>query len=377
MWRWAALFGMLLLALIVGRVIGFVFQKQAERLADGKRSPVLASFFRSLVGPMTVLMLAGALYFAGTFMFYQHEVAVDPATDEAVSEVEKTFLRERLAEQDFWRNICKAIAVIAAGWFIFKLVDVIEHFLSGWTSKTETTLDDLLVPLVRKALRVFVVIVVGLFLAQNIFHWDIGALIAGLGIGGLAVALAAKDALANFFGSITIFADRPFHLGDRIIVSGNDGMVEEVGFRSTRIRTLMGHQVVLPNSLVVNEPVENIGRRPYLKRVLNVTVTYDTPREKMQQAVAIIRELLDARKEHFAEDLPPKVYFSDFNAASLNIVVYYWFTPPDWWEYLEFNHGFNMELLQRFNEEGIEFAFPTQTLYLKQDSPLEASIASK
>ena len=156
-------------------------------------------------------------------------------------------------------------------------------------------------------------------------------------------------------------------MGDRIKIAGHDGAVEEVGFRSTRIRTLMGHQVTIPNSMVANEPVENIGRRPYLKRVLNVTVTYDTPPEKLQRGMDIIREMLDARMEHFAEESPPRVYFSDFNDSSLNIVVYYWFTPPDWWEYLEFNHDFNMELLRRFYEEGIEFAFPTQTLYVKKD----------
>ena len=250
--------------------------------------------------------------------------------------------------------------------FIFKLVDVLEFFLLRWTSKTETTLDDQLVPLIRKTLRVFVVIVAGLFIAQNIFAWDIGALVAGLGIGGLAMALAAKDALSNLFGSVTIFSDRPFQLGERIKIAGHDGTVEEVGFRSTRIRTLMGHLVVLPNSMVANEAVENIGRRPYLKRVLDVTVTYDTPSEKLQRGVEIIREMLEARKEHFAPEMDPRVYFSDFNSASLNIVVYYWFAPPDWWEYLEFNHEFNMELLRRFNEEGIEFAFPTQTLYVKK-----------
>ena len=141
-----------------------------------------------------------------------------------------------------------------------------------------------------------------------------------------------------------------------------------MGFRSTRIRTLMGHQVVIPNSVVANEALENIGRRPYLKRVLDVTVTYDTSPEKVQRGVDIIREMLDARSEHFSAEVPGKVYFSDFNPASLNIVVYYWFTPPEWWKYLEFNHDFNMELLRRFNEEGIEFAFPTQTLYLKQES---------
>jgi len=202
----------------------------------------------------------------------------------------------------------------------------------------------------------------------------VGALLAGLGIGGLAFALAARDMLANFFGSVTIFTDRPFQMGERIKLQDYDGVVEQVGFRSTRIRTLDGHLVTVPNSLVATSTVENIGRRPYIRRVMNVTVTYDTSPEKLTRAVEIIREMLDARKEHFPPDKPGKVFFNEFNNCSLNIIVYYWFTPPDWWKYLEFTHDFNMELLRRFNEEGIDFAFPTQTLYLKQDSPFQTDV---
>jgi len=372
LWRWLALFALLLGGLIVGKVIGFFLHRQASRLKAASRAQLLATLLEGLAGPVTLLVLAGALFLAGTFTRIQQTELVGRGDEQ--TEVMKL---TPLMELSIWVNICKTIAVLAAGWFIYRLIDVIEFFLLKWTSRTETTLDDQLVPLIRKSLRVFVVIVVALFIAQNIFKWNIGALVAGLGIGGLAVALAARDALANLFGSVTIFSDRPFQLGDRIKIGQHVGNVEEVGFRSTRIRTLMGHQVIIPNSVVANEMVENIGRRPYLKRVLDVTVTYDTPPEKLQRGVEIIRQMLHARAEHFPADLPPRVYFSDFNAASLNVVVYYWFTPPDWWRYLEFNHDFNMELLRRFNEEGIEFAFPTQTLYLKQDSAFSAEVTER
>ena len=277
-------------------------------------------------------------------------------------------------QRAFWNKACETLVVLAAGWLIFRLVDVVEHYLVRWTSRTETSLDDQLVPLVRKTLRVFVVIVALLFVAQNVFQWNIGALVAGLGIGGLAFALAAKDMLANLFGSMTIFADRPFSMGDRVKIGEHDGVVEEVGFRSTRIRTLTGHLVTVPNGTVATAAIENISARPYIKRVLDVTVTYDTAPEKLERGVEILREMLEARKEHFHVDSPPRVYFTDFNADSLNIQVYYWFAPPDWWDFLAFNHDDHMELLRRFNEEGIEFAFPTQTLYVKQDSPLAADV---
>jgi len=342
LWRWAGLFALLLVSLVAGKIASFIFQRQAGKLKSSGQSPILAVFMQSLAGPITLLLLAAAGYLASAF-----------------------FLMRKVAEQ-FWVNCCNTLAVLAAGWFAFKLVDVMEYVLLKWTSKTETLLDDQLVPMVRKALRVFVAIVVVLFIAQNIFDWDIASIIAGLGIGGLAVALAAKDTLANLFGSVTIFSDRPFQMGDRIKLAGHDGIVEDVGFRSTRIRTLMGHQIVIPNSIIANEAIENIGRRPYLKRVLEIGVTYDTPPGKLNRAIKIIQQMLDARSENFPADLPPRVFFSEFAASSLTITVYYWFAPPDWWAYMQFNNDLNLELLERFNAEGIDFAFPTQTVHLKQ-----------
>jgi len=348
--QWVVLFGALLFGFIVGKVVSLLLLRQADRLARAEGWMALELMFRCMTRPITMLALAAGLYVAGRFM----TLAPD--------------------QQAFWNKACEAIVVLAAGWSIFRLVDVVEHYLVRWTSRTETSLDDQLVPLVRKTLRVFVVVVVLLFVAQNVFEWNIGALVAGLGIGGLAFALAAKDMLANLFGSVTIFADRPFSMGDRVKISGHDGVVEEVGFRSTRIRTLTGHLVTVPNGTVATATIENISARPFIKRVLDVTVTYDTAPAKVRRGVEILREMLEARKEHFHADSPPRVYFSDFNAESLNIRVYYWFVPPDWWEFLAFNHEFNMELLRRFNDEGIEFAFPTQTLYVKQDSPLAADV---
>ncbi len=356
LWQWLAALAVILAGVVVGKIVALVIGAQAQRLARNGRMQVPAMLLRSLSGPVAVMIMAGGLYLAGFILTLaiRYPVRRDGATEYVTHDLE-----------GLWLNICKTLAVLAVGWFIYRLVDIVELYLRRWTGRTESTLDDQLVPLVRKTLRVFVIVVVLLFIAQNIFNWNIAALLAGLGVGGLAVALAAREMLANLFGSVTIFTDRPFHLGDRIVVKGYDGFVEEVGFRSTRIRTLEGHLVVIPNAVITSEAVENIGQRPSIRRLLNVTITYDTPPDKVQKAVDIIQEVLAARAGSFPPDMPPQVHFSDFNAASLNIVVYYWFTPPDWWRYLAFNHAFNLELLKRYNEAGIEFAFPTQTLYVK------------
>ena len=155
-------------------------------------------------------------------------------------------------------------------------------------------------------------------------------------------------------------------MGDRIVVGGTDGPVEEVGLRSTRIRTLDGHLVTIPNGTLAHEKIQNISKRPYIKRVANITVTYDTPPEKVERAVEIIKDLLE-NHEGMSPDLPPRVVFNEFLDAALNILVIYWYSPPNYWDFLAFNQRINLEILRRFNEEGIEFAFPTQTLYLAGD----------
>jgi MscS family membrane protein len=346
LWRWVALFGLLLAALIAGKAVSYFLQSQADGLKRSGRHKVAGAFLQSIAGPVTLVLLGLAFYLAARW--------------------ELVLLEETVS--NFWLGVSNTVIALGAGWFVFRVVDVVEVLLRRWSSRSETLLDDQLVPLIRKTLRILVVIVVAMFIAQNIFAWNIQSILAGLGIGGLAVALAAKDTLSNLFGSVTIFADRPFAMGDFIEVDGKTGVVEEVGFRSTRIRMLTGNQLIVPNSVIASQAIENIGRRPSIRRVLEISVTYDTPPDKLARGVEIVKGMLAARSDHWMEDMPPRVYFSEFAAANLTIVVYYWFTPAVWWDYMEFNHAFNMELLERFNAEGIEFAFPTQTLYLKKES---------
>lgn len=218
-------------------------------------------------------------------------------------------------------------------------------------------------PVVRKTLRTVVVILGLVQIAQQLSDKPITSILAGLGVGGLAVALAAQDTIKNFFGSLVIFADRPFQMGDSVNVDGTDGTVEEVGMRSTRLRTADGHLVTIPNGELANKTIRNVTRRPYIKRTANITVVCDTPPEKMERAVAIIKEELIRANEKMHPDLPPRVHFNEFNTASLNIQVNYWFVPAsDYWAFMEFDQAFNLAVLRRFNEDGIEFASPKQTL---------------
>lgn len=265
-------------------------------------------------------------------------------------------------------DVTAVLITVGITYILYQFVELMGFWMRHWTAQTQTTLDDMMVPLVRKTLRIVVILLGLVQIAQQLSDKPITSILAGLGVGGLAVALAAQDTIKNFFGSLVIFADHPFQLGDRVVVDGEDGTVEEVGMRSTRIRTLDGHMVTVPNGELANKMIRNISKRPYIKRVANITITYDTPPEKVKLAVQIIQDYLDAHNEKMHPDFPNRVYFNNFNDCSLNILVLYWFSPPAYWDFLEFDQQFNMHLLSRFNEEGIEFAFPTQTLYINHNT---------
>lgn len=255
---------------------------------------------------------------------------------------------------------------IALFWFILSFVQILDVYLKKWAAATESTIDDMLVPIVAKTLRVFIIVIGGVIVIQNLTGLKIGPLLASLGIGGLAVALAAKDSIANFFGTLTILFDKPFQVGQRIVIDKYDGVVESVGFRSTQVRTLTGHLVTIPNEKLSNSSLENIGERPYIRWLTNIGITYDTPPDKVEKAVQMIREILE-NHEGMKEDFPPRVFFNAFNDWSLNIMVIAWYHPPNYWDYQEWLQKICLEIMRRFEAEDIDFAFPSSTIYMAND----------
>jgi MscS family membrane protein len=262
----------------------------------------------------------------------------------------------------------EVLLTISIALFAYYLVEVPSSWLHSQTEKTESKFDDMLVPVVRKSLRVTVVLFALVSIAQSLSDKPVSALLAGLGLGGLAFALAAQDTIKNLFGSLVIFTDKPFGLGDRINYDGHDGVIEEVGLRSTRLRRLDGHQVTIPNGELANKSIHNIAKRPFIRRIFTLGVTYDTTPEKVSRAKEILEDVL---KDHEGMDpkgeMLPRVYFSDFSSSSLDFKCMYWYHPAAYWDYMKFSEWVNLEILRRFNEEGIEFAFPTQTIHLAKE----------
>ncbi len=349
-WRFGLVLIIILVAMVAGRIVQFAVNSYTARRTQKKGQTPLTLLLKALANPIYVAIFAAGIFFAKAPLFFHDENGI------------------RIAIGEGWTKIARVIVAIAIAYTLYRLVDVIEYYLNRIIGRTESKLDDMLVPAVRKALRVTIAIIAVLLISENILGTNVKSLLLSAGVGGIAVALAAKDTIANFFGSITIFTDRPFQMGEIVKIGEHRGPVEAVGFRSTRIRTPEGHLITIPNSVIANANVENIGKRPFIRRTSNITITYDSGHTKAKKAVEIIKAVLaNVPEVNVDPDKPPRVYFSDFNDWSLNIYMSYWVKPADYWLYHQVNEQVNIEIMKRFEAEKIEFAFPSQTLYVKKD----------
>jgi len=255
------------------------------------------------------------------------------------------------------------IFTIALCWAGIKALDILYGIWSDHLEEQGHGSTVVLLRPLRTVVRISFVIVALLLWLDNM-GFKVSALLAGLGVGGLAVALAAQGVLKNLLGTVMILADRPYNVGERIVVKGYDGEVEEIGLRSTKIRLLTGHQASIPNDEIERSPVENIGRRPHIRRKQDIRLAMDTPPEKAERAVEIIRELLE-NHEGMRKSHPPRVFFDKFSDDGLNIVMYYWYHPAQYWNFLDFSQKLNTAILWAFEKEGIRLALPSSTSYVQ------------
>ena len=260
----------------------------------------------------------------------------------------------------------RVVFMISLVWAAFRITDLVGDWLSLQAAKTETKFDDLLVPMVKRTAKLFIG-AIGLIYIASAFSVEIMPLLTGLGIGGLAVAFAAKDTIENFFGSIAVILDRPFEIGDWIVVNEVEGTVEDLGFRSTRIRTFYNSLVTVPNATLVRAKVDNYGRRKYRRFSTKLNVTYDTHPDKIEAFCSGIREIVKlhpyTRKDYY------HVWLNSFGPHSLDILVYIFFECPDWSIELREKHRFMLDVVRLADRLGVEFAFPTQKIHMVQDDP--------
>ncbi len=341
-WQWAGLVGLVLLAAIFDRIGRAILGVILRRLAG--RTRLEASEVVRLERPVGIV--TGALVFQLLLPILGIKEDLRTLLDLAAG----------------------TLATFAGVWAAYRLVDVFSGFLGERARGTENRFDDMLVPLLRRTLKIFVTIV-GLVYLASLMSEDLWGVVAGLSIGSLAVGFAARDSIENLFGTFTVLLDKPFQLGDWVVTEGLEGTIEEVGFRSTRIRTFYDSVISVPNRHFISSSVDNLGVRRYRRIKTMLSLTYDTPPEKVEAFCEGVREVLRehpyTRKDYY------HVYLNNFSAASLDVLLYCFVECPDWGTELREKQRLFLDILRVAERLNVDFAFPTQTIHVAKPEDLE------
>jgi len=349
LWQWLGLLVLALLGVVVDRIVVFVAEVWVARWLRSRVDKVEEIGLRKALRPLG--LVAMALVWSAGLRFLYLSVSVLSVLEVAVR------------------------FVLAAGavWAAYRLVDIVAALLEERARHTHNRFDDLLVPLIRKSLKVFITAFGLVFIAETL-EMDISSLLAGLGLGGLAVALAAQDAVKNLFGSLMVLVDRPFSVGDWVVVGDFEGVVEEVGFRSIRIRTFYNSLITLPNSNLITSAVDNYGARRFRRWSTKLSITYDTPPETIEAFCEGLRELV--RRGEITRKDSYQICLNSFGDSGLEILLYVFFETNDWGQELAARHALGLDILRLAEELGVEFAFPTRTVWLQEQAPPERSPVS-
>lgn len=249
-------------------------------------------------------------------------------------------------------------------WIINSFIDFVGYKLKNKALETESKVDDQLIPFAIDIAKVLTIIIGVVMILGNVFNVNVTALVTGLGIGGVAFALASKESLENLLGSFTIFFDKPFTVGDIVTLGGVTGTVEKVGFRSTRIRTFDKSVVTVPNKNIISSELDNLGARAVRRVKFNIGLTYDTSVENIKNIVDDIQKLVD---EHTMTNQDGKVRFLEFGPSSLDIMVLYYVDSPDWEVLIDTKQKINYDIIQIVNKYKCEFAFPSTSVYIEKN----------
>lgn len=333
------LFAFIAGGVILGKIITWTNGKIVSKLAKKTKTDLDDILVQLSEKPIIIYIIAFTTWFGWQFLDFTLYPAI----------------------HTYFGHFLYLVVAINTAWLFTRVIKaLIDEYITPMASKTKTDLDDTLIPITKK-LAVFIIYAITIIMILNHFGQEIGPLLAGLGIGGLAFALAAKDLLSNVFGSITVLMDKPFKIGQRIKIGGFDGFVKEISIRTTRIQTLDNTMVYVPNAKFTDQILENVSREPTRKVLMNIGLVYDTSTAKMKEAVNILNNILKKQKGLDGKHL---VYFTEFGDFALKILVIYYIKDKD--NILPIKHDVNMKIKEQFEKAELNMAFPTQTIELKK-----------
>jgi MscS family membrane protein len=339
-WRIIAAGVILIFALAIRKVFLNILISFLKKLTSKTKTEVDDKLVEAIDPPGKLLIVVIALYFVLKVLL------IDVSGD------------------SFGGHIVRTLFIFTIFWMIYRAAGIIAHLFEGLAKKTETDLDDMLLPFVNKGIKVIVVIV-GITVIAKEWRYDLGALLTGLGLGGLAFALAAQETLANMFGGMTIMLDKPFSVGDWILTPDVEGTVEDIGFRSTRIRTFAHALVTVPNSTLAKSAITNWSRMGKRRITFNLRIKYQTTAEKMDKLLQRTRELLTNHPEIHPQTI--FVFFDKFGENSYELFFYFFTITTTWKKYLEVKEDVNLKIMQILDELEIEIALPSTSVYIENE----------
>jgi MscS family membrane protein len=334
---------------LISKIIGKFFFKLLSKYASDTNIGV-NDFNRLLVNPLAFLVLILTFYLAFERLHFPLAWELAP---------ESKFGLKMLISKGFQMVMIFSIARIC-----LRVVDFFGLILMYRASLTPSKTDDQLIPFFKDSIKVILIIFILFFTLGYVFKLNIASIVAGLGIGGLAVALAAKESLENLFGSFTIFLDKPFVVGDLIKVEGVEGHVEKIGFRSTRIRTLEKSFVTIPNKKMVDSELDNLSLRSQRRGRFNIGLTYNTTESQFKAIINDIKEYIDEHPQTLNGET--RVRLHEFGDSSINILVSYLVDTIDLDIYLNVREEINYKIMAIVMKHGSSFAFPSRTVYLEK-----------
>ena len=340
-------------------LLGFIFKKLISKYLSHLLFKILGEkgvevgiekFDKLLTKPIGFCIMLSVIYLGSTHIQYPAVWNLNPESEVGL---------RMLINKGF-----SLIYVYSIFWIILKLIDFIGLILNKRAEATENKMDDQLIPFIIEIVKIITYVFALVIVMGNIFEVNITALATGLGIGGLALAMASKESLENLLGSFTIFFDQPFTVGDIVTVGTVTGVVEKVGFRSTRIRTFDKSLVTVPNKKMIDAELDNLGLRPVRRVKFNIGLTYETAPEQIKAIVADIQEMINM---HEKTNQDGRVRFQEFGSSSLDIMVMYFVDSPKWEDLINVKEELNYKIMEIVKKHNSDFAFPSSTVYLQKN----------
>ena len=343
-WQFLVSFLFILAGLILKRVLVNYIERKIATFVEQTEAKWDDLLFEAIVKPVNTFIMVAALHVAVFVLVYNQEKF-------PVEFIGKSF------------TVLLGFSII---WLVYRLVDVVASYLDEMLSLKDEGLRGQFMPMIRKALRIFVVVVGGLTILATI-GVNITGLAALLSVGALAISMGSKDSVANLVGTFNILSDRPYKVGDWITVGSDiDGDVEEIGFRSTKIRMFDKTLMTVPNGKLAMETIKNWSQMPKRRIKMTLGLTYDTTPDQMREFLKRVEKIL--REDEGVDQDYMLVQFTDFGPSSLDVFLYYFAATTVWKEYLDIRERINLKIMACLTDMELEMAFPTQTMELKGDA---------